>query len=132
LRVRLLKIPGPDLIARDMRGDGEHGNARSLGVEESVDEVKVSWATAPRAHRDLSCESRLGARGERRRLLVAHVHPFDAVRHPQGIGEAVERIAGKPVDASHPAREKSVDDVLGERGHGYVPSRSEEHTSELQ
>ena len=40
-----------------------------------------------------------GTGGEGGGLFVADVHPFDGAVFAQGVGEAVERVAGEAVDA---------------------------------
>ena len=42
---------------------------------------------------------RLGTGGEGRALFVAHMHPFNGLAAPQGVGEAVERVADNAVDS---------------------------------
>ena len=117
LRVRLLEVAGSDLVGRDVRRDREHGNARTLRVEQAVDQMQVTGPAAAGADRQLAREGRLGARREGRGLLVPNVHPLDVVRDAQCVGESVQRIAGEAVHAPHPARVQRIDDVLGERGH---------------
>jgi hypothetical protein len=81
-----------------MRGDRQHRHAAAMTVVESVDEVQVARTAAAGADRELAGEMRLGAGGEGRGLLVAHVNPIDAFDATQRVGEAVERIAYDAVD----------------------------------
>ncbi len=108
LRMRLLEVSGADLLRWDVRGDGEHGDAAAVTVEEAVDEVQIAGAAASGADGELAGEVRFGSGGEGGDLLVTDVRPFEAATFfrsvsADGIGEAVERVAGESVDASDSA-----------------------------
>ena len=72
----------------------------------------VAGAAGSGAGCEAAGESGLGGGGEGGGLLVAGADPVDAVRGAEGVREAVERVAGDPVDAAHPAQCQCVDDVL--------------------
>jgi hypothetical protein len=98
-RMRRLKIIDADFRTRDVRGDGEHGNAAALAVEESVDEVQIAGTAAAGTDGEFTRQMRFSPRREGRALFVAHVYPLDRLEPPQGIGEAVERVAHDAINA---------------------------------
>lgn len=63
----------------------------------------------------------LAGRGERRRLLMAHVHPLQAAVPAQGVGESVQRIARQPPDALHSRATQGVHDHFGDV-HSHAPA----------
>ena len=71
--MRLLEVGAADLGARDLGGDRQHRNAAAMAVEQAVDQVQVARPAAAGADRELAGQLRLGAGGERRHLLVAHM-----------------------------------------------------------
>ena len=99
LRVRLLKIAAADLGRWNLRGDAEHGHARAVTVEQTVDEVQVARPAAARADRELAGQVRLGAGRERGDLLVPDVHPLDLPLPADGVGQTVQAVADDTVDA---------------------------------
>src|SRR5438128_2052900 len=52
-----------------------------------------------------------------RALLVADVDPVDRVVSADGVGHAVERVAGQSVDAADAVGAEGGDEVLGDGGH---------------
>jgi len=92
-----------------VRSEREHGRHVPVRIEESVDQVQVAGPAAPRTHRELARELRVGGSGERRRFLVPHVDPVDATALPDGVCYGVQAVADDPVDAPDPG--------LGERFH---------------
>ena len=112
--VRFLKVVAADLAAGDVRGDGQHGDAAAMAIVEPVDQVQVAGAAASRAHGEVPREMRFGAGGKRGGLFVPHRDPFNAAQRrfgagANGVGDAVERIAGHAVDALHAGRRQAVD-----------------------
>src|SRR5207245_9332979 len=57
-RMRLLEISAPDLVARNLRRDGQDGDAAAVTVVEPVDQMEVAWTAAPGADRQASGEMR--------------------------------------------------------------------------
>jgi hypothetical protein len=100
LGVGLLEVAGPDLRPRDVRREREHRNTAALGVEQAVDEVQVARSAARRADRQLAGGGGLTCGGERGRLFVAHVLPGHVRLAAQCVGQAVQRVARQPVDAT--------------------------------
>ena len=74
-RMGFLEVSAAKLAARYMRGDRQHGNAASMTVIQTVDQVQVARSRTPRTDAQLACEVRFGAGGKGARLLVAHVYP---------------------------------------------------------
>ena len=76
----------------------EHGNARAVTIEETVDQVQIAWPAAPRADRELAGQVRLGARRESGNFLVSDMHPFDLALAPNRVGQPVQAVADNTVD----------------------------------
>src|SRR5262245_20970310 len=93
-----LEVVDADLPARNMRGDRQHRHTAAMTIVKPVDEVQVARTAATGADRKLAGEMRLGAGGEGRGFLVAHMNPVDAFDAAQRVGEPVERIAYDAVD----------------------------------
>src|SRR3954453_9398868 len=94
LRVRLLEVASADLVARDVCGDREHGDAAAVCVEEPVDEMEIARPAARRADRELAGYRGLSRGSERGGLLMPEVRPVAPSIPMKGLGEAVERVAG--------------------------------------
>ena len=47
-----VEMPEPISIARNVRGDGKHGNAAAMTIKETVDEMQIATMQLP--HRRLS------------------------------------------------------------------------------
>ena len=123
LRVRLLKIAAADLGRGDVRGDGEHGDARTVTIEQAVDEVQIAWSAAPRADGEFARQMRLGAGRERGDLLVPDMNPLDLALPTNGIGQTVEAVADDAVDAFDARSGEGLDELIGHNiCHGYSPS----------
>ncbi len=115
--MRLLEVLRADLGARDVRGDGQHGHAAALGVEQAVDQMQVAGPAAARADRQLPGERGVGGRREAGGLLVTHMLPRHFGRAPDGVGEPVEAVPRQPVDAANAADCQCGDDVIGNGRH---------------
>jgi hypothetical protein len=81
LRVGFLEIAAADLARREVCGDAEHRHARSVTIEEPIDEMQIARPATARAHRELSGKVRLGAGGKGAGLLlpcrrIASVRPL--------------------------------------------------------
>src|ERR1035438_2557112 len=77
--VRLLKETAADFLTRDLRSDRQHRNATAVAIEQAVDQMKISGATAAGAYRDRAGQMSVRPGGKRRRLLVPHGDPRDRI-----------------------------------------------------
>src|ERR1700733_8289361 len=94
-----LEIIDTDFGAWNMRGNRQHRHAAAMTIVEAIDQMYIARAATAGANRQLSREMSLGASGEGCALFVAHMHPFNGLAAPQGVGEAVERVADNAVDS---------------------------------
>lgn len=92
----LLEVVRADLVAGDLCGDGEHGNPRTLGIEETVDEVQVAGPAAAGADRELTGQCGLAAGGEGSGLLVTDVNPFELRVHAEASVKPLSESPGMP------------------------------------
>ena len=92
-----------------------------MAVEQAVDQVQIAGPAASRTHRQLPRDRSLGAGGECRRFLVANMHPVDLAMPAQGIGQAVQAVAGDTPDALYARRGEGLCDEIGDGDHGSVP-----------
>jgi hypothetical protein len=97
--MRLLKVHASDLVAGDVCGDGENGNAAAVAVEEAVDEMEISGPAACGADGERASEVGFGSGGEGGDLFVADVHPLKRAVFAKGIGEAIQGVSRESVDA---------------------------------
>src|SRR5438105_15214844 len=104
-----------------MRGNPEHGHARTVTIEQTVDEVQVAGSAAAGANGELSSQMRLGAGRERGNLLVPDVDPRDLSLPADGVGEAIEAVAHDAVDPLHPGGRKSFRELFGNGFHACIP-----------
>jgi hypothetical protein len=111
----LLEITPADLFGGDVSGDRQHGNPAAIGVEQAVYEVQVARTTAARAHRQFTCERRLGGRREPSGLLVAYMLPADPAVAAERICEPIERVAGDSVNPPHSRRLERLHHDFGHR-----------------
>jgi hypothetical protein len=118
--VCLLGVPAADLVARDLGGDRQHRNAASVGIEQPVEQMRVSGPAARGAYRELSGEGRFRGRGEGRGLFVPDVQPLDAALAAQRVSKTVQRVARQPVDTADAAGHQVGDDRVGHGTHGRV------------
>src|SRR5262249_7656465 len=93
LGVGLLEVAAANLRAGNVSGDGDDGDAVSVAIVESIDEVHVAGAAAARAGGQLSGEVCVGPGGEGGDLLVPDVDPADLVVPPDVVGDAVQRVS---------------------------------------
>ncbi len=112
LRVGLLEVSTPELLAGDLGGDRQHRHATAVTVVQPVDEVQVARAAAACAHPEPPGQVRLGAGGERGGLLVPHRDPLDVVARPDRVRDPVEGVAGQAVDPGDARRDERVDEQL--------------------
>jgi hypothetical protein len=117
LWVRLLEVLRPDFRDRDLCGDRQNGDATALSVVQSVHEVGVPGSAAAHTNRELTGDLGLGRSGERAGLFVPDVLPRDVAVAPQGVGEAVQRVTGHPVDALDPTCSECGDQIVSNCRH---------------
>jgi hypothetical protein len=95
----LLKIAGADLRRRDLRRDAENRHARTVAVEEAIDQMQIAWSATARANRELTRQMRLGACRERSDLFVPDMDPLDLALPTDRVSQTVEAVADDSVDA---------------------------------
>src|SRR5207248_2789699 len=113
LRMSFLKVAGADLGRRNLRRDREHRHARPVAIEESVDQVQITWPATAGADRQFARQMRLGARGESGDLLVSDVHPLDLSLAADRIGQTIQAIADDAVDALDAGRREGLGELIG-------------------
>ena len=84
-----------------------------MAVEESVDQVQVTWPATAGANREFARQMRLGARGESGDLLVSDVHPFDLALAADRIGQTIQAIADNAVDPLDAGRREDLRELIG-------------------
>ena len=85
-----------------------------MAVEQAIDQVQVARPATAGAHRQFARGRRFGACGKGRHFFVAHMHPLDAVHGTQGVGEAIEAVAGQAPDALDARLFKGGRQLLGQ------------------
>ena len=99
LWMRLLKVAGADLRRRDLRRDSENGHARTVAVEEAIDEVQVARPATAGAHGEFARQMRLRARRKSADLLMPDMDPLDLPLPADRVGQAIEAIADNSIDS---------------------------------
>ena len=112
--VGLLEVLRADLRARDVRGDREHRDAGAVGVVQPVDQVQVPRPARPGADGQPPRELSLGGGGEGPGLLVADLHPLDALGAADGIDHGVQAVADDAVDVAHAGGDELVDELISD------------------
>jgi len=112
LRVGLLEKAGADLFGGDVRGQRQHGGAGALRVVQALKQMRVPRPTATRAHRQPSGQLGLGGSRERRRFLVAHMDPFDALGAADRVDQWIEAVADQAVDPFDTDLPKGIDQLV--------------------
>src|SRR6202521_3095522 len=97
--ISLLKISTSDFSARNLRRDGQNGDAAALAIVKAIDQMHVSRPAASGAHRQFASEMRFCTGGERGCLLMAHANPLDVLAGANRIRDAIERIARDSVNS---------------------------------
>src|SRR5271170_4512206 len=120
-RIRFLEISTPDFGARNLRRNGQNGDAAALAIVEAIDQVHVSRPAASGAYRQLAGEMRFGAGRERGCLLMAHTNPFDVLAGTNRIRDAIERIARHSVNSLNIRFHQDVDQQVS---HSLCPCHS--------
>ncbi len=117
LGVGLLEEAGADLAGRDVRGEREDGQAAALGVVEALDQVGVAGAAGAGADGQPAAELGLGGGREGAGLLVAHVHPADALGPADRVHDGVEAVADDAVDPLHAGLPEHLHHLFGHARH---------------
>ena len=116
--VSFLEVVGSDFSAGNLGGDGENRNAAAVTVVETIDEVKISGATASGAYGKLSADLGLATRGESGYFFVADHLPINAIVGTDGVGEAVEGVASYTIDAFDAGFQEGFYEDVGDFGEG--------------
>jgi hypothetical protein len=74
-----------------------------VAVVKTVDQVKISRTTAPRAHRQASCEVSFRACGKSSRLLMSYMNPIKIFPCTNRVCDAVKGVTGNAIDPTHPS-----------------------------
>ena len=115
----LLEIVATDLCAGYMRGDSKDGYTAALTIKEPVDEMQVAGTTTCCANGEFSGEVSLRSGCEGCGFFVPDVFPLDGSVPAQGIGEAVERVAGQSIHPFDACVCQGLNDDIGDCfGHG--------------
>ena len=114
-RVGLLEVPAPQLRARNLGGDGDHGNPVALAIVEAVDQMQVAGSAASCANRQPSRQVGFRPGGKCRHLLVPHVDPIEPSSGSDGVRNTVEGVAGNTVDPLNPGFSENVHEQLRHR-----------------
>ncbi len=85
-----------------------------MGVEQSIDEVKVPRTAATRTDGEAARELGFRTRREGSALLVADVGPPDLLPSANRIGDPVEGVAGDAVNSLDSSGYQSVDQQIGD------------------
>src|SRR6516165_8721424 len=88
-----LKVAAADFGRRDLRGNAEHRHARSVTIEQAIDQVQIARSAAPGADSEFAHQMRLGASRKTGNLLVPEMHPLDLALAPDRVGQPVQAIA---------------------------------------
>ncbi len=88
-RVRFLEIAGADLGRRDLRGNREHGHARAMAIEETVDQMEIARPATARADGEFVRQMCFGARCESGNLFVPNMDPLDFSLPAERVGQTV-------------------------------------------
>src|SRR5271154_2344220 len=115
LWMRLLKVAGTDLRRRDLRRDSENGHARTVAVEEAIDEVQVPRTATAGAHGEIPRQMRLRACREGGDLLVPDMDPLDLPLPADRVGQAIEAIADDSIDSLDARGGQRLRELVGYR-----------------
>jgi len=116
--VDLLEEVAADLGQRYLPAQRKNGDARLLGVVETVEEVDRPWADGAHADTERPGQVRLRAGRERAGLLVPDADPLQPVLAPDGVGHRVQRVSHDSPYVPDSEVGKTVDDQLSDGGHG--------------
>src|SRR5208283_175937 len=127
--VSFLKISAADFVAWNLRRNSQHGNAATMAVVEPVDQMQVPGTAASGADGQSPCEMRFRSRGKRCGLFVSDVDPLNGLILTNGIGDAIERVAGNTIDLLNSCfRENIYEQVSYFLGHDLILSKETRET----
>jgi hypothetical protein len=118
-RMSFLEISTPDFGARNLRRDGQNGNAATLAIVKAIDQMHVAGPAASGANSQFAGKMRLRARRERGCFLVARTNPLDLFTAANRIRDAIERIARQAVNSLDA---RSYQDVYQQVGYSFCHS----------
>src|SRR5580698_4685258 len=90
LRICLLKICCSQFGTGNLRGNREHWNATAMTVEQTIDEVQVTGATASGNDRQPIGKVSICPSRKSGRLFMAHMNPLNSFVLTDGVGEPVQ------------------------------------------
>jgi hypothetical protein len=97
-RVSLLKISTADLVAWYLCRDREYRHSTAMTIVEAIDQMEITGPTASGADSQFAGEMRFCACSKCRSLFVPNMNPLEIFSPADGIGDAVQRIAGHTVN----------------------------------
>src|SRR5215208_2939504 len=122
--VNLLLVVAPKAHALLLADDRHHWLVVESGVVETVEEVDGAGTGGSHAHAYLAGEFRVGARRERRYLLVGRLGELDPVADlVEGPEQPVDAVTGITVDPLHAPVGEAVEHKLRYVGHRNLPTR---------
>ena len=99
--MRFLEIARANLGRRNVRRDRQDWNARTLTIEQAIDEVEIPRAAASRTNGQCSGKVRFGAGGKSGNFLMADVDPFDLALSADRVRDAIQAVTNDAVNAFH-------------------------------
>jgi hypothetical protein len=123
-RMGLLEKAGADLARRNMRGDREHGHARAVAVEETINEMQIARPAAAGADREFTSQMRLRPCREGRDLLVPDMDPLDLALAAKRVRQPVQAIANNAINPLDASRSQDVCELIG-YGTGHILTSDE-------
>ncbi|GAC1603623.1 MAG: hypothetical protein NVS3B6_14900 [Pseudarthrobacter sp.] len=130
VRMGFLEEAAADLLAGNVRGDGQHRSSRPVRVVQAVYQVQVAGPAGSGADCEFPRQLGLGRSSEGGGLLVPDVDPVDPAglgtsRLPDGVDDRVQAVAHNPIDPLHPGSLELLDELVGEfLGHECTLPRS--------
>src|SRR6516225_1844773 len=104
-----LKVVAADLLARNLRGDGQHRHSAAVAIIKAVDQMHVAWPATSGANGQFTRQVGLSTCGKRRRLFVAHADPFNLIAPADLLQDAVKRVADDTANPCYTCRDQSFD-----------------------
>ena len=94
-----LQVAAADFPRRDMRRGRRHWYARTMTVEQAVDQMRITRPATTGAHSERTRQVCFGTRGKCNDLFMPHMNPLDRAVTTDRLGQAVEAIADDAVHA---------------------------------
>lgn len=110
----LLEIAAADFSGWDMRRNGQDLRARAVSIKQAADEMKVVWSTRARTDGEVARHLGVAGGGKGRDLIVAHMHPFDALLLTQRLGQPVQTVSDCSEDALDAHLPQYLDDKFSD------------------